>query len=220
MNRRIPRYIIQFIFKFMPFNLFTIVSSLVLANPVILPAGKFVFQNQYEIIQTSLWEIVDRKYQVGEMRFQELRKLNFNCELKMNQIYKCQKFTPLEMPTVLNQKILTEFKNRKIIFQNTYGPISMIEENEIYKMWKVPQKILFDDMLFNDYRIYESENFQFYESENFQSIWMNQETEKKYLNIRTADSLTESHEYDFKNGSQTLHYLVYVVLSREKNSEL
>lgn len=179
--------------------------------PKAIAPGEYRFIGEYHVVQSSIREIVDAKYQAGQNRLLELRSQQYFCDPKPNRLFICDKFMPLEMSEAMSQKILLANHGVAFEFERSVGEPALLENNSAYNMWLVRQAVVLPGISVDKYRIYQRPGFL--------SAWFSETEPKRYLEIAAEDRLEEQASYRESHGVQTWIFLVNLHYNRMADRE-
>lgn len=178
-----------------------------LTEPQVLQAGLFQYQGNFQVELSAKQEIVDRKYTLGEKRYQELRQEGYGCAFKANMVYLCKKNIPLPLTQDLRDKVNKKYALQTIRIGDKNGAATLLDTwSEDFAQWRVNQRVEFSDMSFNDYVMVQKPNYW--------GAWFTRDVYHKTLQMMSNNELQQSDEFWMVQGSVTLVYYVRVIFEK------
>ena len=132
-------------------NLFILKGAGAAVPPTTLNPGTYTFGGEVIYLQTRIQENVYRRSPDGEARYQQLLGSGYQCENRQQGYWSCMRFHEAGPQKENLDKILIQNKSLVVQVGPPRGEPSLITEAEMLTVWRIPQRVTWGDLSFNDF---------------------------------------------------------------------
>lgn len=176
----------RFLFVFATYFVHLLFMSVSVAEAIpkptdILP-GNYVFSGEVVYLQTRIQENVYRLSSQGEARFQQLMSLGYQCENRHQGHWACIRFHKKGPLKSNQQKMVAQNEDLIIRVEPRKGEPKLISEAEMLITWRIPQKVTWGDLVFND--------FEQAQTRHGEAAWFERDPIHRSFNIQNSNTVS------------------------------